>query len=57
MLAEAIAGLMLVKQGKYDEAIAIAENISAVPVMQAEAYVIAGEVSNGKIACWKQSLL
>lgn len=44
VLAEAVSALMLVKQGKNEEAISIAESISAVPVMQAEAYVIAGEV-------------
>jgi tetratricopeptide (TPR) repeat protein len=35
---------MMIKQGKYDDAIALAEDISTVPVMQAEAYVIAAEV-------------
>jgi len=44
VLSTAIRGLILAKQGKFDEAIRIAEEISAVPVMQCEAYVIAGEV-------------
>ncbi len=44
VLSSAIRGLVLAKQGKFEEALGIAEEISAVPVMQCEAYVIAGEV-------------
>ncbi len=43
VLADAIAGFALVKQGRPKEAIAVAEQVSKIPVMQAEAYLIAGE--------------
>jgi tetratricopeptide (TPR) repeat protein len=42
-LATAIEAIILVKQGEASSAIALAEQISAVPAMRAEAYVIAGE--------------
>ena len=43
VLADAIAGFALVKRGQPEEAIRIAEQISRVPVMQTEAYLLAGE--------------
>jgi tetratricopeptide (TPR) repeat protein len=43
VLAQAIDGFALAKQGQFDEAIAIAQEVSKVPVMRGEAYLIAGE--------------
>lgn len=43
VLADAIGGFMLAKAGKAEQAIAVAEAISRVPVMRAEAYLIAGQ--------------
>lgn len=47
VLADAIGGFMLAKVGKFEEAIAVAEAISRVPVMQSEAYLIAGQAFHG----------
>ncbi len=44
VLATAITALILTKQNKLDEAMRAAEQISTVPVMQGESYVIAGEI-------------
>lgn len=43
VLAQAIEGFALAKEGRFDEAIAIAQEVSRVPVMRGEAYLIAGE--------------
>jgi tetratricopeptide (TPR) repeat protein len=43
-LATAIQAILLVKQGKLDEGMKLAEELSTLQVMQPEAYVIAGEV-------------
>lgn len=43
-LATAITAMLLIKQDKLNDALHLAEEISAIPVMQAEAYVIAGEI-------------
>lgn len=43
-LASAIQALILIKQAKYPEALKIAEDISAIEIMQPEAYVLAGEI-------------
>ncbi len=43
-LATAIDALIAVKQGRLDQALRMAEEISALQIMQPEAYVIAGEV-------------
>jgi len=43
VMADAISALMLVKQGQPDKALEAAQRVSRVPVMEAEAYLIAGE--------------
>jgi len=43
-LATAIEALILVKRGQLDQALKIAEDLSTFQVMQADSYVIAGEV-------------
>ncbi len=43
-LATAIEALMLVKRGQLDQALRMAEDLSTLQVMQADSYVIAGEV-------------
>ncbi|MEO8272083.1 MAG: tetratricopeptide repeat protein, partial [Aureliella sp.] len=43
-LASAIQALIWIKQGKHAEALKAAEEISAIEIMQAEAYVLAGEI-------------
>ena len=44
VLATAVEALALVKKGKHQQAMELAESISEVPVMQGESYAIAGEV-------------
>ena len=44
VLSSAVQGLILVKKGNLEQALRVAEEISTVPVMQSEAYVIAGQV-------------
>lgn len=48
VLAKAIEALLLIKDNKPEQAISLAEDISVVPAMQAESYVIAGEAFQKK---------
>lgn len=43
-LGQALEGFLLVRSGKLDEAMSLAERLSEIPVLQAECYLIAGEV-------------
>ncbi len=55
VLAEAVDALALVKKKEYDAALRAAENLSKIPALQAESYMIAGEVfhAQGK---WQDAL-
>ncbi len=55
VLVRAVEGFKLAKQGRFDEAIAIAEEVSRVPVMQGEAYLIAGEAFH-KRGLWADAI-
>ena len=43
-LGQALEGFLLVRSGKLDDAMSVAERLSEIQVMQAECYLIAGEV-------------
>lgn len=44
VLGRALDAFLLIRGGKLDEALAVAEELSEISIMQAECYVIAGEV-------------
>ena len=43
-LGQALEGFLLIRSGKLDDAMLLAEKLSEIPVLQAECYLIAGEV-------------
>ena len=43
-LGQALEGFLMVRSGKLDEAMSLAERLSEIPVLEAECYLIAGEV-------------
>ncbi len=55
VLAEAVDALALVKQGKYDEAMRAAEQLSKIPALRAESLMIAGEAFHGQ-GKWREAI-
>ena len=43
-LGQVLEGFLLIRSGKLDDAMALAERLSEIPVLQSECYLIAGEV-------------